>query len=71
MKLADLCRNGKEYDMRITKMIKKIASGGRFLLADTIVFEISCGLQLGKQCVTCPPDTIVFEQYKWSTVEEY
>ena len=44
MKLADLCRNGKEYDMRITKMIKKIASGGRFLLADNMgdleVYEV-------------------------------
>ena len=45
MKLADLCRNGKEYDMRITKMIRKIASGGRFLLADNMgdinIYEIT------------------------------
>ena len=53
MKLADLCRNGKEYDMRITKMIRKIASGGRFLLADDMgdinIYEITVTFKDGTQ----------------------
>ena len=29
------------------------------------------GLRLESKCGTCPPDTIVFEQFMWSTVEEH
>ena len=29
------------------------------------------GLRLRNKCSTCSPDTIVFEQFMWSTVEEY
>ena len=31
----------------------------------------SAGLRLRNKCSTCSPDTIVFEQFMWSTVEEY
>ena len=31
----------------------------------------SIGLRLGRKCGTCPPATIVFERFMWSTIEEY
>ena len=53
MKLSDLCRNGKEYDMRISKMIKKVASGGRFLLDDSMgdveIYEVTVTFKDGSQ----------------------
>lgn len=53
MKLSDLCRSGKEYDKRITKFLKKISDGGRFLLEDDMgdiqVYELIITFKDGTQ----------------------